>query len=65
MCDPNNATKTEKFKSHLNEECNVDEDCYTENCRRSFYIFKKYCKEPISMTSPITVLHQIVIPGGN
>lgn len=33
----------------LNDECSIDNDCCTHNCRITFYFFRRYCKEPINM----------------
>jgi len=33
----------------FNTECSIDRDCCTQNCRRTFYYFRRYCKEPINM----------------
>jgi len=58
-------SKLENTKVKLNEQCYDDEDCFSGNCRRSIFIFLKYCKEPISMSSPIKVFQQIIMPRVN
>lgn len=37
----------------LDQMCDKDDDCCTENCSRSMFLIKKYCKKPNRVISSI------------
>lgn len=47
-CNNNNGTCLA-----LDQSCKNDDDCCTENCRRSMFLIMKYCKEPNNLMSSI------------
>jgi len=59
------SNNVENFTIKLNEQCYEDEECISGYCRRSIFIFIKYSKGPISMSSPVQILKQHFFAEGN
>lgn len=45
----------------INKECSLDRDCCSSRCGRSFNLFTKHCKDPVTIMSKIK---NIISPKG-